>query len=248
MAAFALTDVDLLAAGLDLSCFSSQLNVSITGSELESATFCSGAWSVPIVGMRSTAITASGPADMATATAAQTSAVDEILAVTIGDTYALSALPIGGTEGNVAYFTQGILTARDPISGSVGELATHQVTFAGNSPMVRGVLASQATVTATGNGTGHLLGAITSAQRMYAAVHVLTAGGTSTPTLTCKVQSDDNAGFTSATDRLTFTNFTAKGGQFGSVTGAVTDTYWRFAFTVSGTSPSFQVRAMLGIA
>ena len=40
---------------------------------------------------------------------------------------------------------------------------------------------------------------------------------------------------------------TAKGGQFSSATGAITDTYWRATWTVSGTSPSFQTRIIIGI-
>jgi hypothetical protein len=66
--------------------------------------------------------------------------------------------------------------------------------------------------------------------------------------MTLRVESDDNAGFTSATTRLTLTAMTARGGQWASLVGPVaTDTYWRAAWTVSGTSPSLVTRVCIGI-
>jgi hypothetical protein len=247
MAAFALLDVDLFADELDLSCFANQATVNIEANELDATTFCSGGWVTPIAGGRTTEVSASGPTDMATATAAQTSAVDEILAVDLGANYVLSAVPAGGVEGSVAYFTTGILLNRQVLDGSAGDLATHSVMWRGNQRMARGTLTSLATVTATGNGTGFQLGAVSASQRMCAAVHFLTAGGT-TPSITVIIESDDNAGFTTPTTRITFTAATAKGAQYSSVLGAITDDYWRARWTVSGTSPSFQTRVMLGIS
>lgn len=247
MAAFALLDVDLYANGLDLSCFANQITASAEVSEVDATTFCSGGWRTPIAGLRTTTWTASGPTDMATATASQTSAVDEVLAVDLGGSYVLSVVPQGGTVGNYGYFTSGIMTSRTILEGSVGDLATHSVTFQGREPMVRGILDTVSTITGNGNSTGTQLGAVSASQRIWCAVHVLTAGGTSTPTLTVKIQSDDNSGFTSATDRITLSNFTAKGAQFSSLAGAVTDDHWRALWTVSGTNPSFQTRIMIGI-
>lgn len=248
MAAFALLDVDLYANGLDLSCFSNQAKVDATANELDATTFCSGGWVTPIAGPRTVELSASGPGDMATATASQTSAVDEVLAVDLGGSYVLSAVPVGGTEGSVGYFTTGLLMNRTILDGAAGDLATHSVTFKGNTRLVRGTLSTVQTVTATGNGTGFQVGAVSATQRLWAAVHFLTAGGTSTPTITVIIESDDNAGFTSATTRISFTAATAKGAQFSSVVGAITDDYWRARWTVSGTNPSFQTRVLLGVA
>lgn len=246
MAAFALLDVDLYADELDLSCFANQVAVNAEENVLDATTFCSGGWMVPIAGLASVSWTASGPTDMATATASQTSAVDEILAVDLGSQYVLSAVPAGGTEGEAGYFTTGILTSRTVLDGTVGDLATHSVTWAGNTRMIRGRLEAARTITATGTTTGSQLGAVSATQRIWAAVHFLTAGGT-TPSITVKIQSDDNSGFTSATDRITFTAATAKGAQFSSTVGAITDDYWRAQWTVSGTSPSFVTRILIGI-
>ena len=247
MAAFALLDVDLFADELDLSCFTRDITVNVEAAEVDATTFCSGGWMVPISGLRSAMWTAAGPADMATATAAQTSAVDEVLAVDLGSNYVLSAVPAGATAGEVAYFGQGVMMSRTVLDGAVGDLATHSVSFAG-SRIIRGIVEHSATLTATGDSTGTQLGAVSASQRIWAAVHFLTAGGTSTPTITVKIQSDDNGSFTTPTDRITFTAQTAKGAQFGSTLGAIADDYWRATWTVSGTTPSFQTRILIGIA
>ena len=62
-----------------------------------------------------------------------------------------------------------------------------------------------------------------------------------------QLQSDDNSSFTSPTDRITFTGITAIGADFQSVAGAITDTHWRLNYTVSGTNPSFNIHATVGI-
>lgn len=246
MATFALNDVDILAGGLDLACFANTVSLEATVAELDATTFCSGGWTVPIAGRRSTMLTASGPTDMATATASQRSAVDEILAVTNGTEYVVSLVPMGSSVGAVAYFTNSVLMSRTILQGSAGELATHSVSFGGSAPLIRGTVDTASTITSTGSSTGAQLGAVSSTQRVWAAVHFLTAGGT-TPSITLKVQSDNNSGFTSPTDRITFTAATAKGAQFGSTLGAITDDYWRATWTVSGTSPSFETRVLIGI-
>ena len=104
-----------------------------------------------------------------------------------------------------------------------------------------------ANLTATGNSTGRNLGAVAATKKLFVAAHVVSVSGTSTPTLALKVQSDDNSSFTSATDRITLTNFTAVGAQYSSVAGAITDTHFRINYTLSGTSPSFKVFITVGI-
>lgn len=246
MAAFALLDVDLYADELDLSCFTQTVGVTVDAVELDATTFCSAGWQVPIAGIRGSTWTASGPTDMATATASQLSAVDQILAVDIGSQYVLSAIPAGGTAGNVGYFTTGRLMTRTPITGTVGDLATHDVSFRGNNPTVRGTLADIQTIVATGDGSEYELGAVSATQRVWAAVHFLTAGGT-TPSIEVKIQSDVDDAFGSPVDQITFSAATAKGAQFSSTVGAITDTWWRAVWTVSGTNPSFQTRILIGI-
>ena len=117
----------------------------------------------------------------------------------------------------------------------------------GGVPLVRGLVLNNAAQTATGAGAAYQLGALSASQSLYASLHVLTADGTDTPTLTCKIQSDDNEAMTSATDRITFAANTAIGYEWASVAGAVTDDWWRISYTISGTDPSFLFALIAGI-
>lgn len=98
---------------------------------------------------------------------------------------------------------------------------------------------------ATTNGTAYQNGAVSSAQSVYAMLHVFSVSGSSTPTLAAKLQSSAN-GSTGWTDRVTFTNSTAIGAQLATAAGAITDTYWRTVITLTGTSPVFG--AAIGMA
>ena len=69
-----------------------------------------------------------------------------------------------------------------------------------------------------------------------------------TPTITARIESDDNSGFTSATTRATFTAATAISGETIRALGAFTDTWWRAAWTISGSSPSFLAMISMGIS
>jgi hypothetical protein len=117
--------------------------------------------------------------------------------------------------------------------------------------MVRGQIAHPPGTarTTSGTGTGLQLGAVAAGKRLYAAVHVLSVAGTGTPSITLRVESDDNSGFTSASTALTFAAATAPGGQIIRSDGtAITDSYYRIGWTVTGGSPSFLFAAALGIA
>lgn len=118
---------------------------------------------------------------------------------------------------------------------------------ASQGPLVRGTLAHNATRTASGNGGAYQIGALTAAQRLYAALHVLEVSG-GTPTLNVIIQSDDASNFPSATSRITFTQKTAAGSEWGSVLGAVADDWWRVNFTIGGSTPSFKFIVVAGIA
>jgi hypothetical protein len=135
-----------------------------------------------------------------------------------------------------------------PLSGSVGDLLPFELTgSAAHSELIKGVVEGVGAKTATANSTGTQIGALSTTQTLYAALHVTAFSGTS-PTLDVKVQSDDNSGFSSATDRITFTQNTGSiQSQWGSVNGAVTDDYWRSVMTIGGTAPSFTVYITLGI-
>ncbi len=153
--------------------------------------------------------------------------------------------PGTNTEGDPAYMFRS-LTTRYEAGGSHGELAGFNVSAQGSNGqgVVRGrLLAAKQTVSSTGAfGTGVQLGAVGASEYLYATFHVFSAG----TTITVVVESDDNASFTSATTRATFSTITAAGGTWATrVAGAITDDYWRVRCTaVTG---SFSVAAAVGI-
>lgn len=81
-------------------------------------------------------------------------------------------------------------------------------------------------------------------QRMWALLQVTAAAGTN---LVVKIQSDDNANFTSATDRITFATMSAIGTQMLSVAGDLsTETHWRALVTIA--SSTFEFAVQIGVA
>lgn len=161
----------------------------------------------------------------------------------IGETAAASA-----GYGSTCYFTDGIRSTYK-FGEAVGEPNKWTGEVSSQWPLVRGVSihppGTARTATANGTGVQHL--AVTSGQYVYGALHVLSISGTSTPTITVKVQSDSDNTWASPTDRITFAAKTAVGGEILRTAGAITDTWWRVAFTISGSSPSFLFITSLGI-
>lgn len=91
---------------------------------------------------------------------------------------------------------------------------------------------------------------IGSGKDLYAVITVEVAAGGTTPTMAILVQSDDNAGFSSATTMLTSPTFAAA--QLTSSTQIVIplpqqgyERYLRLAYTLGGTSPTITVSAHL---
>lgn len=101
-------------------------------------------------------------------------------------------------------------------------------------------------VTATGAGAAQELRAISAGKKAFATLHLTAKSGT-TPAFTGKIESDDNADFSSAVTRATFSALSnTVGSQLVAIDGAITDTFWRAAWTISGTSPSFDFAMALG--
>lgn len=175
--------------------------------------------------------------------------LDDVLWSYLGTADVAKSVVTASADGSTAYLLRGIPLSYTPLEGQPGDLAMGRI--AGQSstgPVVRGKLLHPGGTARTSSsaGTERQLGAVSATQTLYAALHVLSVSGTSTPTLTVKVQSD-TSGFASATDRITFTGATAVGYQWGSVAGAITDDYWRVSWTISGTDPSFLFAVTAGI-
>jgi hypothetical protein len=126
------------------------------------------------------------------------------------------------------------------VGGPIGEGAPFSASVESDSQHGRGVLLHPPTArSTTANGTAVAQAGPGAGRTLYAALHVLSASGT-TPSLTVKVQSDDAVGFPSATDRITFSAANAAGWQWGSVAGDFsTETHLRVTWTITGTTPSF---------
>ena len=240
MAKFVFTDGKLFMGGYDLSSNTSSVTLDVTSEEQDVTTINSGGFISRIGGLKDSSLAVDGFFE------AGANKPDALLGASVGNELITTVVPDAGVC-NTAYFLKSRLFSYN-IFGTVGEVTPFNISKGHSSDeVVRGTIELDGDLTASGNSTGTQLGAVSSTQKVYAAVHVTGVSGTSTPTCTFKLQSADNSGFSSATDRATFTGFTAIGSEMKEVAGAVTDTYWRLNYVISGTNPSFSVHATIGI-
>lgn len=159
----------------------------------------------------------------------------------------MTICPRTGADGEIAYSLKSILGQYSP-GADVGSAFAFSVSGeCSDTGLIKGSVLINGTRVASGDGTAFNLGAVSSTQKIYAALHVLSVSGTS-PTLAVKIQSDDASGMASPLDRITFTTATASSSQWATpVAGPITDTWWRVNFTIGGTSPSFNFVVFLGI-
>ena len=148
----------------------------------------------------------------------------------------MSFAPVGETEGDRTFFTRGVNATYNPASGEVGQLLkANMVGQNSNQALVRGQLMKRGSVTgASSNTTGINMGAVVAGQRIYSALHVLSPTTSGAPSLTAIIESDDSAGFTTPTTRLTHSAFTVNGADWQEAAGPFTDAYWRAKYTISG--------------
>lgn len=178
---------------------------------------------------------------------------DDALMATLGLPGPWTACITTPNAGDLAWQVTA-LTSKYTLGGAVGDVAPWAAGVTSSSPLVRGqILHPPGTLrSSTGSGTAVLATLMPTAnQFLWVNLHVLSVAGTSTPTLTVTVQTDDNSGFTSATTVGTFVAVTAANqsvGQTLKIAGAITDTYLRVGFTISGSSPGFTFVASAGVA
>ncbi len=231
MAVYSNVDISYLVGSLEVACLAKSVTANATCDALDTTALCTTGWTSVIAGKRTGTIQAELMADMA----------DDGLDETLQSYFAVADVPqslsIGSADGSVTYFGRTLATQYQPIGGAAGELAMAALTAqTSTGPLIRGRRIHPTSVarSATGNGTAYQLGALSSTQTLYVALHVLDRTGTASMTLS--IQSDDNSGMTSATNRITsFTAATARSYQWASVAGAVTDDWWRCVYTITGT-------------
>ena len=246
MAIQGLMDARVFLGGYEYTSFSNSLSTDY-GVEVLDETVFGDTTRTNIAGLRTFAFTMSGYRDDGGSTPfgdAGGTAYSRIGAAR----EVFSFAPVGTSDGQRSFTIRGVNGTYTPLSGTVGDLLPFELSGnAAHSELIRGVVEGVGTKTSTANSTGPNLGALSAAQSLYAGLHVTAYSGSS-PTLDVKVKSDDNSGFSSATDRITFTQNTGSiQAQWGSVNGAVTDTYWRTVMTIGGTGPSFTLYVTLGI-
>ena len=242
MATFVLTDGRLFLDGFDLSSHTQSVTLELTADDVDVTPINSGGFRSRIAGLQDATLNASGFFEAGSAKP------DALLGVSSGAEL-IGTVSATSSAGDNAYFLKSRQFTYN-IGGAVGDAMPFSISNANSSDRAeKGTIMvdDSANLTATGNSTGRNLGAVAATKSLFVAAHVVSVSGTSTPTLALKVQSDDNSGFTSATDRITLTNFTAVGAQYAKVAGAITDTHFRVNYTLSGTSPSFKTFITVGI-
>lgn len=251
MGKFVLLDTRIFAGSADLTSNSNRVELTCEAEEQDATPFGNGGWKESIGGLFSTSITAGGQWEATT----NPQSVDPTSwdNLTARRRQPWTVCPTTANVGDVAWFTEALRSSYK-LGDQVGQVAPWEASASGSAPLVRGAVAHPPGTarTADGTGTGVNLGAVGDGQRLYAALHVLSVAGTGSPTITVSVESDVDNTFATATTQLTFT---AAGltppeprGQFLSTVGPVTDTWWRVAWTITGTSPSFLFLVALGIA
>ncbi|MEU0369106.1 hypothetical protein ABZ070_02380 [Streptomyces sp. NPDC006283] len=243
MAKQILLDCRLFAVGADLSGASNKIELTSEYEDKDATNYRSGGWKEVLAGLGSAEISGEGQWE-----AGDPSKVDDASWSALGGLGPYTVCPNDSIVGALAYFTKG-MRADLKFGEAVGEIAPWAGAVKSSWPLVRGQIGHPPGTarTATGSGTALELGAVGAGHRLYAAVHVLSAAGT-TPSLTVSIESDEDDTFASATTRLTFNAATAAGGQILRTDGtAITDTHYRVAWTVSGTTPSFMFAVSLGI-
>lgn len=223
-----------------------QIDVGATMATQDATTFefAEGGFTNAVAGLKTFEFNATGLQDYDGATS-----FDAWLRANWGSYHALSCAYLGSATGNACIIGYGQMGGYRPFNAQVGAVPTTVGTLTGGrfgEGQVTAVASSA--ISSTGNSTPVQLGAISASQSVYAAIHVVAASG-STPSLTPRIQSASTSGG-SYTNRGSAGSALADVGEQWLSTNlgsAVTDTWWRLSWTVSGSTPSFSVFAALAI-
>lgn len=130
-------------------------------------------------------------------------------------------------------------------AAKVGDLEAYTVAGPLVWPLVRGNSLVSGAKTANGSSTPLELGAVSASQYAYAVLHVTAFSGFTN--LDVRIQSDTTALWPSPIDRFIWNPITAVAGYWATpVAGAITDTFWRAVWTVTGAG-SATIAVAMGI-
>lgn len=237
MGELVLTDATIVLGTRDISGQSNSLQVAINRDALDASVF-GDTTRRNVAGLKDFSASVDGLWEVNT---------DADLFAEIGKDDTLLGFSPQDVIGSVGFMTRISQSSYD-IGAAHGSLFEANISLVGGSgiPLDRGILMENGIFTATGAGTGQQLGAPSSTQSLVGQLHVVDASGT-TPTLDAIVESEADSGFATPVTRLTFAQATGKTSERLSVAGPITDDWFRFNFTIGGTSPSFTILALLAI-
>lgn len=242
MAVQAWVGLSVLHGGSQIACNAKSVDApKVSVAELDKTALCD-TWRQVLGGVKSVSWSAEIMQDFAA------SGLDEREFALLGVAAPMSLLPAGATYGSVGYAFDGLALTYTPLQATHGELAMGMLGGNGSGVAVRGACLHPPSTarTSSASGTAIEIGAVAATQRMYGALHVTSTSGTSEQ-LTVKLQSSATEGG-SYTDRVTFTTATDVTYQWSSVAGAVTDTWWRVSWTISGSdTPTFEFAVVAGV-
>lgn len=223
-----LNDCQCYVGPYDLTGQANQVAVQPSAAMLDATTYASGGDSEFRPGLRSTSGTIATYLDESLIGTGLDVGTESLVVTTV----------LTNDEFAVGYSYSGVsVSAGDETQ--VGQLLRRNHEFRANGKAWSGqLLLPNAARTSGASGSARQLGAVSAAQRVYASLHAFDVTGGN---LIVKVQSDDNSGFTSATDRITFSTLTDAGSQLSSAAGAITDDYWRVTFTMTASAATFAV-------
>lgn len=231
MSKFTLVNCRPFLGAADLTSMSTQCEFGVEIEEKDVTTFVptGSAWREVLGGIKGSTWSGEGLWE-----AGDASKVDDASFADLGAARALTVAPETAAVGSLAYVT-GVMRTSYSLLGEVGDAAPWSAEASGVWPAARGVILHDPGTarTASGTGTAVQVGAALSSQYAYATLHVLSLTGTGT--ITVRVESDNAVGFPSATTVGTFTAASARTSEAIRTVGPITDTYWRAAWTVTGT-------------
>lgn len=244
MAILTLTNAAVWRDLADLTARVNEVTLDASAKAVDSTTFASNGWSEFIGGLRSASLSLKGLWDAGTP-----GSPDDLSFGGLGvGGKPITVVPQTPAVGGICYFGT-FLPPSYKTGGKVGDILAFDTPAHSDAPLVRGQVANITSRTATATTTALQLGAIGANQRVYAALHVLSVGGTAGPSLTVTVQGDTASTFPSPTTFATGAAITAPGSQFlVGPGGGSADSWFRLSLVIAGTSPSFLLYAALGIA
>lgn len=231
MGKFVLTNCRVFFGAGDLSGDTNQATIAASREVKDTTNYLSAGWKEAISGLGSAKIAVDGFVEYGTAAVPLS---DDIGSAAHGLVQGITLAPVGAADQAVAYFTNVLESEYDPLQGKVGDVAAFKLMAESSWPLVKGVIAVPPgnALSVTGTGTINNLGPVAAGQQIYADLHVLSVSGS--PTITFTIQSAALVGFAGPTTRLTFTAATGQTSQILRAPGAITDAFWRAAWTVSG--------------